>query len=369
MAKPEPGRDPEMARRTERLNVLFALTSILMLLVFSAMIWADYDREWKKYQIEFNKLEVKLTDQQIQDALGKLGTDRKQALEAELAKGNQEIAAHRDELGKAQAEADKIHTAWYAIDQDYRFTKADIDVKRYEYEEAAHNRGASADKRKAELVALETKWNELRVKLEDVKASEAQVTARLAELEKTKLDAEKQSKEALGEYNRLQERLHKIEPGFVSFVRNLPILDLANPSLKVNQIMPANLYDDVIFSPTPKVDRCTTCHLGIDKKGYENQPQPFTSHPDIDTFLRGPHPIEKIGCTACHQGRGRATSFVNAVHTPSTKEDQEKWGKYSGTREYQRWHLWDQPMLAKGTLIVIGNAIPKRMATRRLVTV
>ena len=104
----------------------------------------------------------------------------------------------------------------------------------------------------------------------------------------------------------------------MTFVRNLPVLDLANPSLKVNQIMPANLQDDVIFSGTPKVDRCTTCHLGIDKKGFENEKQPFTTHPNLDFYLQGPHPIDKVGCTSCHQGRGRATGFMSAVHIPST---------------------------------------------------
>ncbi len=346
--KPEPGRDAEMARRTEKLNLLFALTSIGMLIAFSWMIWADYDREWKKHQLEFGKLEVKLTEQQQQEALGKIGAERMKAIDAALAKGDAEIAAKREEIQAARAEADKIHSQWYAIDQDYRFTKAFIDVKRYDYEEAAHKGKPSAASEKAELDALEAKWADVRLKLEDVKAREAAANAAIADLEKTRLDAEKVQKEASGELQRLGDKLRKIQPGFVSIVRNLPVLDLANPSLKVNQIMPANLYDDVIFSPTPKVDRCTTCHLGIDQKGYEKAPQPYTSHPDIDTYLRGGHPIEKVGCTVCHQGRGRATSFVNAVHTPSTKEAEEAWGKYSNTKEYERWHLWDQPMLAKG---------------------
>ena len=132
-------------------------------------------------------------------------------------------------------------------------------------------------------------------------------------------------------------------------MRNLPVLDLANPSLKVNQIMPANLQDDVIFSGTPKVDRCTTCHLGIDKKGFENQPQPFTTHPNLALFLQGPHPIDKVGCTSCHQGRGRATGFVNAVHIPSTAAQEKEWGKkYQGSDTYHRFHFWDYPMMAKG---------------------
>ena len=68
MAKVEPGRDPQMAERTRKLNLVFALTSIGLLLAVSLMVWVDYDREWKKYQIEFNKLEVKLTKEQIEQA-------------------------------------------------------------------------------------------------------------------------------------------------------------------------------------------------------------------------------------------------------------------------------------------------------------
>ncbi|HET7294134.1 MAG TPA: c-type cytochrome [Vicinamibacteria bacterium] len=350
MAKPEPGRDPQMVERTQKLNVLFALTSIGMLLAFSAMVWDDYDREWKKHQIAFNRLEIQQTQKQREAALGQVAPDKRKALEDRLAQGQQEMAARQAEIRKARADASRAHDRWYAIDQDYRFTKADIDVKRYEYEEAVHRGHArAAEKRKAELDGLEKKWGELRLKLEEVSAQEAAANANLAELERTFLEADKAQKEAFAEYTRLTDRLQKIEEGFVFQVRNLPVLDMANPSLKVQQIMPANLYDDVIFSPTPKVDRCTTCHLGIDKKGYENAPQPYTAHPDIDLYLRGPHPLEKVGCTVCHQGRGRATSFVNAVHTPSSKEQEHGWGKYSGTKEYERWHLWDQPMLAKGT--------------------
>src|SRR5262245_11262799 len=106
--------------------------------------------------------------------------------------------------------------------------------------------------------------------------------------------------------------------------------------------------DDVIFTTTPKVDRCTTCHLAIDKKGYEKAPQPYTTHPNVEMFLQGPHPIDRIGCTVCHQGRGRATGFVNAVHTPSSTEQEKAWGRYSGSEAYHRLHYWDFPMTAKG---------------------
>jgi cytochrome c2 len=351
--KTEPGRDPAMAGRTEWLNVVFAVSSIALLLVLSLMIWADYDRDWKKYQIAFNRMEVNLTEKQIQEAIGKVGADRLKAVAAEMKQGNAEIAARRAEIARAQAEADKLHNRWYGIDQEYRFTKANIDVARYDYDEAAHTGASNAARKKAELDALEKHWADLRLQLEDVKAREAEANGKVAELEKTRLDAESKQKDLLAEQTRLNEKLRKIDNTrgfgrFVFFVRNLPILDLANPSLKVNQIMPANLYDDVIFTPTPKVDRCTTCHLGIDKKGYENAKQPYTTHPDMDLYLRGAHPIEKIGCTACHQGRGRATGFREAVHTPSDEKEEAAWGRYTHTKRYEAWHQWDYPMLAKG---------------------
>jgi cytochrome c2 len=58
-----------------------------------------------------------------------------------------------------------------------------------------------------------------------------------------------------------------------------------------------------------RVDRCTTCHLGITWKGLNDVEQPFKTHPP------GPlahHPIERFGCTYCHGGQGYATTLPDA---------------------------------------------------------
>jgi cytochrome c2 len=347
-AKVEPGRDPEMAARTQTLNVVFALTSIALLLTFSWMVWADYNREWKKYQVEFNDLEVQKTEQLKQEAAGKVDAAKRQEIQARLAQGQTEAAARAQEIGQARDQIGRLNAQWYRVDQDFRFTKAEIDVARYNYEEARqHNRGVESRKKK--LDDLEARWADLRLQLQDVEAERRGVQAKLNELEKTRLDAEKAQTELLAQQTRLDERLRSMQRGLVWYIRNLPVLDLANPSLKVNQIMPANLKDDVIFTGTEKVDRCTTCHLGIDTKGYEDAKQPFRTHPRLELLLQGPHPLERVGCTACHQGRGRATSFVNAAHTPSSTDQQKDWAKYSGGGDtYHGLHYWDLPMMARG---------------------
>src|SRR5215813_9406566 len=179
MAKPEPGRDPEMAERTRMLNLVFALSSIALLVALSLMIWADYDREWKPYQKEFNKLEVSYTRQQAEAALGKVDANRRAELEAELKKGEQEVASRRDEVRKAQAEYDKLDGEWYGIDQNFRFTKAKIDVARFNYEEAAYHGEGGAEGKKKKLDDLEAQWQQWRLKLEDVIARRDAAQARL----------------------------------------------------------------------------------------------------------------------------------------------------------------------------------------------
>jgi cytochrome c2 len=57
------------------------------------------------------------------------------------------------------------------------------------------------------------------------------------------------------------------------------------------------------------VDRCTTCHLGVDWAGLENVEQPWTTHPDQEIFDL--HPVEDFGCSSCHGGQGLALTYLD----------------------------------------------------------
>ena len=80
----------------------------------------------------------------------------------------------------------------------------------------------------------------------------------------------------------LTRKLKTIDPGEMSFisrigniVRDLPVIDMSNPTVKVKQIVLKDITDDRILTQVPKVDRCLTCHLGIDNPYYQNFQQPF----------------------------------------------------------------------------------------------
>ncbi len=57
------------------------------------------------------------------------------------------------------------------------------------------------------------------------------------------------------------------------------------------------------------VDRCITCHAGIEDPRMTEQEQPFRTHPGRYLEL---HDQTKFGCTVCHAGQGRATTTADA---------------------------------------------------------
>lgn len=75
----------------------------------------------------------------------------------------------------------------------------------------------------------------------------------------------------------------------------------------------------VVLPELRRVDRCITCHVAVDDPSYAGFPQPLSYHPN-----HAQHPIERFGCTVCHQGQGYAT-----------------------TRDAAHGHVkfWDHPML------------------------
>ncbi len=102
-----------------------------------------------------------------------------------------------------------------------------------------------------------------------------------------------------------------------------------------------------------QVDRCQTCHMGADSGTYTSAaiPRQFRTHPFRSTLFTA-HPVDKFGCTSCHQGQGRATDMLS--HSGWHLE--EKHGK-------ERWHFagdhyWEEPLLPVGgmTRIIVDDA-------------
>jgi len=82
---------------------------------------------------------------------------------------------------------------------------------------------------------------------------------------------------------------------------------------RVADVDPATLpagIQQIWVEKLDRVDRCTTCHLGVTWQGLEDVEQPWTTHPKPE--ILDEHPLEDFGCTVCHGGQGFALTDYEA---------------------------------------------------------
>ena len=94
-------------------------------------------------------------------------------------------------------------------------------------------------------------------------------------------------------------------------------------------------------------DRCTSCHLGIDREGFgDDVPRHLRTHPRRAELL-APHPPSRFGCTPCHQGQGPQTKGVG-------------WADFDHGRDDP---YWERPLLSgdlvQATCLDCHATIPK----------
>ena len=116
----------------------------------------------------------------------------------------------------------------------------------------------------------------------------------------------------------------------------------------IRQVWLPELTLDYHFRRVARVDRCVTCHLGMETdKGTaaSSRPQPFAPHPRLDLFVGAdsPHPTAEFGCTVCHAGQGSATAFATASHSPNDVAQRQRWQARHGWSPDADWDLPMRP--------------------------
>ena len=336
-----------------KLNRLFAISTLVFTAVWLIVFVDDYQRPWKKYQKEFRLLEIEKVREDLLEASTTLenNSDYNQ-LSEQLLSSKKKLTNRKDELDKIIKELKKLNSELYKNNQLYQFAKADLDVLKYEYEKSQFGHGSITDIEKKYLSLTDNvnKYFLIRQnsesKIETMKIQEREIRKEIDEINNS-LNALTRGKDLL------KRKLSKVDPESMSFankignvVRDLPVLDFIDPYYEVKQVVVNDLEEDLVYMGMPKVDRCMTCHVGIDKAGFEDAPQPYSTHPKLDFMVgpNSPHPLSEFGCTSCHAGRGRGTGFYTSAHSPNDKETAHRWKKELG---WEPMHYWEIPMLPK----------------------
>ena len=334
--------EPGHAYDINGLNVVFAFVSIGLFVTTVWMIWHDYSREWKGYQREFMTLERQTAERQLEEAQASLDPTELQRLEEQVAAADTALAQNQQGIDELEARREHLRDERYLADVEERELKSVYDSKKFYYEEGEHappGKGVSRE----ELEELEREFFPARDRRIALDYQIAQLDRELREIraERTTIEAERRS--LTERIDLIRRRLSTIGPSFPNFFRNLPLVDFIDPSIEIRQVLVQNVTEDLNFIQVPRVDRCMTCHLGIDNPDYSDAPQPFRTHPALELYLsrESPHPIDNFGCTGCHGGRGRATTFSRVTHTPRDDAQRAEWEE---TYDWVEDHHWDQPM-------------------------
>jgi mono/diheme cytochrome c family protein len=281
---------------------------VLSLLLVVATLYTVVDetfvrRPWKRYQASFYTLEY----DQLRAAL----QAKEEALlptQGELASKIQPARAAlegNEQYRKAREEVERVKTRLVDLLQEQQFAKSRLDAEYYQYKKAEHEGDlstaegykAQVDQLEQRIAALDGPIAELRARVEALQAEIKAAEAPLDELEEER-------RIRLSDYQRIRDRMDDIMRPI------LPGIRVAKPP-EIQQVVLTGLNYTNFNEPLMRVERCQTCHMGIDRAGFEGAEQPSATHPHRDVLL-GHHPVEKFACTICHAGQGVALTVPTA---------------------------------------------------------
>lgn len=337
-------KEEQILYSVPKTHMWFAITSIVLLGSLIWMSYQDYVREWKNYQKEFIVLKVSKLNQQLEDASKKVDPKKLAELQTQYQEAKKKSEQNKKTYVDLQDNIAGLTLAIKKVIVEYQDLKQFQDSYRYYYEEYHHQNNVKAEEYSKKLAENHPKLIKLKMDMESLETEKDNYEKQIKNLDEEQKSIQKQLNTLLSNKSRIELKINSAKPTLAKDILNAPMVDFIAPSLQIQQIVLENLTDDYYFSKPQKVDRCTTCHLGIDQPEFADAPQPFKTHPNLDLFLssKSPHSIEQIGCTVCHEGSGNSVDFTWSAHTPKNDTQAKEW------KEKYHWHplhKWDAKML------------------------
>jgi mono/diheme cytochrome c family protein len=320
-------------RNQKSLHLVFAVSSVAMLATTVWMFWDDYNRPFKKEQREFRKVEEELAKRSIL-AAAPPESQRKAVLEAEE-KVAHARAVMKDVRAQADRETSRLAADQVRVERNFADTKATYDsltsfynieverenpdspsakqlradMQKYGEEMEKLNRQKEEGQAKIDAVNNKTFTAKVGGKEESISPADAEVAVERSEVE------HKKQTEAFDRFVKLAVQK---QGGFGYWFRQLPVMDAFASPVKIQQYTLDELPIDYSFKFVTRYDRCTTCHLGMEKPTYDKATlAKLTSDPSKDVVLSGDL---KNAVEAVHE-RNRVTADYNKQVASKDRKD------------------------------------------------
>jgi mono/diheme cytochrome c family protein len=303
-------RNTEIDEEKKSRSVLFLLASLALLVTGVWAVWNDNisRRPWKLFQYEFRNLEYKRAQDAMAAEDARLQTDPQyRELQTQLVAARQSLAAGETakQIAERHTRLAELEKRLAVVDLDLRFVKSELEEAWYELDHAREFHQPE-EPRRARIDKLEAHRVDTKKAYDDLTHQKEQFESEIKELQAGVKTIEDKITDAAAERTKLEQ---KVEGLVVLHVGPVKMLQVPRIEQAVLEEFDRNAYNQ----PIARVDRCVSCHVGIDKPGFEDQPNPFKTHPDRERIL-AKHPPDKFGCTPCHDGQGASVNSVAQAH-------------------------------------------------------
>ena len=333
------------------LNKWFLIAALLWTVSMIWMFIDDNDDEFKYYQKEYYSILKDKTEKKYNVLYSEV-SNLKIELENELASKKKSLKLKQNKIDDLNNSIRHYEDKYAKINIEFKSAIVEVDVAKYLVEKEKASHGYSEQSTATlNFIELTKEKNRIKKQKEDIEIAILDYNNQLDDLNKeVKLAQDKRDQELI-RLDLLEKQLTKLDRNrmtlgnqIADIFRDLPIVDFLDPKLKVQQTVVTDVKYDVNFAKVPIVDRCVSCHMGIEDSEFLGDIQPYAAHSNLDLIgsSSSPHPFNEFGCTSCHAGRSRGTEFTSSAHMPHTKDQQKEW------KEEHDWHImhhWLQPML------------------------
>ncbi len=337
--------EPGMAFDIEKLNKVFAFVSILLLMTVFWFFLDDYIKPWKKVQIDAMEIKNKKITQNIKEENEKITNEQISEVKNKIEKAKSIVKGRSEIIDQTEKEIAEII-------RDIKNENIINGILNAKVGEVNFYFGSSsADNSKdlyVKLKGLKEKFSASNNNLKLLRSQKKSLKNKLKNLHSEINLSEKEMTKLISTRDKLYAAQRNTEINPLYILRNSPMIDFLDPTLKIKQVVLDNITDDRFFRQVPKVDRCMTCHTFINTPGNESMDNPHKTHPNLDLILgeKSPHPMKKIGCTVCHGGEGhRVVDFNAAAHTPRNNKQKLEWEK---KYDWHAPHKVTDPMVKVG---------------------
>ncbi|HEY2663114.1 MAG TPA: c-type cytochrome [Candidatus Binataceae bacterium] len=304
----------DQAEEGKSYSALFVLMIALLLVGAVWSIWDDNisRRPWKQYQVRFARVAFENYTQQAAELDKKLAQDPNYVhLTQQLAAAQKEIGSGATEAKLADLKSQLVAVKTIADDKDQavRFTKSELTEYWYDY-----NHAIQVDQNpapiKADIDRLNARLAKEQAISDQALAVQTGIQAQIDAINSRVQDLTEQLTKITKDRDDLLDKADSwMIP--VKFGKHVLLRYPKIPKIEQDSIddFDRNAFDQAIA----RVDRCQSCHVGEDMRGFENAPHPFSTHPNFNQIILK-HPPDKFGCTPCHEGQGPALNSVIQAH-------------------------------------------------------